>query len=172
MPDAPTVSATDPHREFAQRLLDAQGGPEDQETFLYTGISMNPLLNDGDRLLVTTDPGVSLVFGDIIIYRRREKFIIHRYFGRLAGRLVAKGDNVRWMDPLVKPECYHAKALAVMHPGEREADATTFTSDAARSFALRSCLEGLILGPFFYLPTKCIRMLRRIARRVKRNLIK
>lgn len=65
-------------------------------TFIYTGTSMNPFLKDGDLLLVSKIDINKIKPGDIVIFKNHEinKLICHRVIKTQNNKLLTKGDNV------------------------------------------------------------------------------
>ena len=85
-------------RELAIQLRDTASRATGIHRFLYRGRCMNPVLQDGDQLLVKEVPHEELRFGDIIVYRRKNQYLVHRFLYRsLRGddtvEIVAKADR-------------------------------------------------------------------------------
>ncbi|MFC1771205.1 S24/S26 family peptidase [Candidatus Margulisiibacteriota bacterium] len=87
-------------RKLALKLKNKLCLKKGQETFRFQGLSMYPLLIDGDQVLVKYIKSDQLAFGDIIVYKTADKFIIHRYFySKNETEIIAKGDNSFKTDP-------------------------------------------------------------------------
>ncbi len=91
-----------------------------------TSNSMYPMIKEGDRILVEKVSPKSVRFGDIIVFRRSRKLVIHRILGRrtIRGRLhfLEKGDGnlgaglvpVEDMVARVRSICRPAKTIEVI----------------------------------------------------------
>lgn len=57
---------------------------EEKDTFFFDtcGFSMWPFMKSGEKVIVKKIPVTDLKFGDIILYRARDKLICHRLIGR------------------------------------------------------------------------------------------
>jgi signal peptidase I len=68
--------------------------------FPVEGISMLPVLHNGDLAIVVPTSVNSVPLGDVVVYRAPiGTFIIHRVVERGNGYLVVKGDNNPYPDP-------------------------------------------------------------------------
>lgn len=81
------------------------------------GHSMLPTLWPGDLLTVETARFDQVSPGDVILYRRWERFFIHRVLRKSSGSdrptLVTRGDSMSGFDPSVVPEQLLGKIVSV-----------------------------------------------------------
>jgi len=93
------------------------------ERFIYRGRSMNPLFVDGDVLTVKHCSFSCLCFADVIVYRKIENYIVHRFLYSCTasdGRfyVVAKGDNSFSKDLPVLADLVIGKVVALQRGGK------------------------------------------------------
>lgn len=81
--------------ELAVRLKEEHALASGFERFIFKGTSMLPLISEGDEVLVKHVKAQELSLGDVIVYKKEELFIIHRFLYKRNkdGYIVAKGDN-------------------------------------------------------------------------------
>lgn len=74
-----------------------------QETLIYTGPSMNPVLRTGDLLSIELCRPAELRAGDVIVFERpgMPRQVCHRVISVGPEGIVTRGDNNRWADPYV-----------------------------------------------------------------------
>ncbi len=88
------------------------------------GSSMQPALQDGDRLWLVAATGKDVRVGDLIAQRGESGPIIHRLVGWWPTRegwcLLTKGDGLPRFDPPLLPERLVGRAVARVRAGEIE----------------------------------------------------
>ena len=57
------------------------------------GASMEPFLSNGDRVEVVITAREDLKAGDLVVFRRGEETVVHRFLKGLPGRFLEKGDG-------------------------------------------------------------------------------
>ncbi len=87
----------------AALLKDQVVAIEGKDRYIYTGRSMSPFLKERDIVVVKNPTADDLSIGDIIVYHRHGKYIIHRFLGLYRKNptityLIAKGDNSFFLD--------------------------------------------------------------------------
>lgn len=98
-------------------VLDVWRAAGEQHWLVVCGSSMQPLIEDGDQVLV--DHGTSFVRrGDLVVLKRGTQLIVHRAIA-CAPRLVTKGDNLLQMDAAGAVEDLVGRVLAVQTSGRR-----------------------------------------------------
>jgi signal peptidase I len=110
--------------------------------FTTAGISMSPLIRQGDRVVVRMTGGVSS--GDVIVYRMGKEMIIHRLLSKsdeLTGWLI-KGDNRLKPDRIKRGSVVLGKVIAVIPKEENS------VLDRVRSRGLFFRFAGSAIGPF------------------------
>ncbi len=85
-------------KELAIRLRDADSAAKGVRKFIYKGRCMNPILKEEDQISVKEVPLDRLHFGDIIVYKNKDQYSVHRFLYRTkdkdnAVKIVAKADN-------------------------------------------------------------------------------
>jgi hypothetical protein len=104
--DADFVSREPQKQDLAIGVLRATG----KVRFAARGYSMLPTLWPGDLLTVATIPFEEVCPGDVVLYRRWERFFIHRVLRKSRGAgsdrpsLVTRGDSMSGYDAAVLPE--------------------------------------------------------------------
>lgn len=69
------------------------------------GKSMEPFVNEGDKLFVEKVKLADLKIGDIIVFYRNKDLIGHRVIKKKNGQIMTKGDNCPYLDrPLINNE--------------------------------------------------------------------
>lgn len=81
------------------------------------GISMSPLLQTGDYVIVEPVLASALRVGDVIAFRYNRDTITHRIVSRTPQGFLTLGDNFRKLDPLVVPEMILGRVSAVEKNG-------------------------------------------------------
>jgi len=66
-------------KQVAMELRDAAAAMNGFQRFVYNGTCMNPILMKGDYLLVQDARPEELLFGDIVVYRKQDQFVAHRF---------------------------------------------------------------------------------------------
>lgn len=80
---------------------------------LYTGPSMNPVLNEQDLLDVQPYGGRKVRVGDVICFQSPEQLVVHRVIGVDPGGARTQGDNNPAPDPLLQhPEYILGRVVA------------------------------------------------------------
>jgi len=76
-----------------------------------TGISMEPLLREGDRIRIVKS---EYKIGDILVFPYKNNTLLaHRLVGERAGRLLCKGDNAFRVED-IEPDAVLGKVTAVL----------------------------------------------------------
>ncbi|MGC8723070.1 MAG: S24/S26 family peptidase [Acidobacteriota bacterium] len=65
------------------------------------GASMEPLLSEGDRVEVVLAAREELKAGDLVVFRRGEERVVHRFLKGLPGGFLEGGPNRPWPPPRV-----------------------------------------------------------------------
>ena len=160
-------------RRIAVKLKETAGAPAGHETFIYTGQSMNPGLKDEDRLLIKKDPQITLSCGDIVVYRGKNRYIIHRFLRRTSnGQIVTKGDNSLRLDAPFGHERLVGKVVAVDRNGERIGLSGKPSRRVAGMIAVISRLEALALGLLSGSLRRGSGLMRRLGAKIKRMFLK
>lgn len=81
------------------------------------GISMVPLLQTGDHVIVEPVPAAVLRIGDVIAFRYNRDTITHRIVSQTPQGFLTLGDNFHQLDPLVSPEMILGRVAAVEKHG-------------------------------------------------------
>ena len=124
---------------------------EGKDRYIYTGRSMHPFLKEGDIIIIAANPAIDqLLLGDIIIYHRYGKYIIHRFLGKedqdgQGLRLTVKGDNADVFDKPIAMADVVGQAIGVKR-GDQYLDLRRQSSRRiAAVVAILSKLEGYIV---------------------------
>ncbi len=80
--------------------------------FTVTSASMRPVFSPGDKIGVKRKAR-PYGFGDIVLYRDREGYCVHRIIGKKDGRFLTKGDRRRVSDPPLEKEAVFGHAVWV-----------------------------------------------------------
>ena len=86
------------------------------EKLLYSGISMNPLMREGDVLLIVPYDGQEIRVGDVVAFPHPEtpRKVIHRVVAVGSEGIRTKGDNTAAVDDwLLKPADLLGKVTAI-----------------------------------------------------------
>ena len=128
------------------RDLVAQGRPV---TLPVWGISMLPMLRDGDRVQVVPVTGARARVGDIVVRAESSGPVIHRVVGwwpsRAAWRLLTKGDGSLRLDPPLRVERVVGRVVARVRDGCVERLDGPGMRFRGRNRALVSLVAGLIV---------------------------
>jgi signal peptidase I len=86
------------------------------------GTSMEPTLQDGDRVWLVPATGRDVRVGDLVVQGGESGPIIHRFVGwwptREGWRLLTKGDNLPLFDPPLCPDCLVGRVVARVRAGK------------------------------------------------------
>ncbi len=66
------------------------------------GESMRPLINPGDSLFIYKKGKMDIKLGDLVVFYDKGKIICHRVVAKKNNRIVAKGDNLPFVDKPIK----------------------------------------------------------------------
>ncbi len=115
--------------------------------FSSQGTSMNPVLKEGDEILVERVSYEQLRFGNLITYERNGIFITHRflYLNRQhkgTAMIITKADNRSKLDKPVPVSCLIGRVAEVKRNGQTIASETSFWHFVARLIAFLSLMEG------------------------------
>ncbi len=77
------------------------------------GTSMLPLINENSRIKIKLIESEKLKTGDIIMFYRNQKFLLHRMLKRKKEKFLVKGDNSKHFDSLVKKNEIIGKAVEI-----------------------------------------------------------
>lgn len=110
-------------REIAIQLRDTNAFAKGFQKFMHQGNSMNPILTNGDQILVKTVSLQDLRLGDIIVYKSKDQLIAHRFLYHNFGRnnimeIVAKADNSSERDSLSSSDCLLGKVIEINRKGK------------------------------------------------------
>ncbi len=98
---------TNRYEKIAAELQNTHLPNQETLRFISKGQSMEPLLKDGDEILVKRVRAEELRFGDLLTYELNGIFITHRFFYRKYIHqnlfLIVKADNRLKADPPVDP---------------------------------------------------------------------
>jgi hypothetical protein len=137
----------------------------DLKTIVYTGPSMNPTLQNLDKLFYAPygDSGVNL--GDVIVFRDPERKIkvIHRVVSRTPQGIVTMGDNNSKVDPhILGPDQILGRVICGRRGDDRinvfGGPLGTIQAARVRSFNKLHQTLCLILKPPYRLLSGCIRL--------------
>ena len=113
------------------------------QTIRVSGISMMPLIQNGDCAVVTA--AEKLRRGDIIVFQFNGELLVHRVVRKRRNRIYAKGDNA-YSREFIEPERIIGRVCAIAHPkGQRKEIRYTFTDRfiiAALSNAVGAYVQG------------------------------
>lgn len=68
------------------------------------GSSMQPLINQDDKIYIEKVAFEDLAIGDIIVFYQNNKLISHRFIRKKNGKIIAKGDNSLLFDKPFEPK--------------------------------------------------------------------
>ena len=105
-------------------------------TIAVAGTSMLPFLEDGDRIEVVRARPALLSPGQVVVFRRGEEIVIHRFLGARGGLFLEKGDAQAMGNWWPWPEAIGV-AVAVVHQGLKKALDTPDALGAAARAARR-----------------------------------
>ncbi len=80
-------------------------------TMYVSGGSMEPVLHDGDAIVIHQTPFEQLKEGDIVVFQRGESLIVHEIIERKGDTLITQGSANAVPDEPVSQEEYRAKML-------------------------------------------------------------
>ena len=118
--ETPNTDPTPPPPALLEAAMDLWDQARGQHLIPITGRSMQPLIQDGDRVLVAH--GIAGVRrGDVVVFRREGRLIAHRVlriYHRQPGRVfITKGDGIRRFDPPVHAGEVLGRVLTVERNG-------------------------------------------------------
>ncbi len=129
----------------------------------YTGFSMNPLMKQGDLLLVAPYDSPEIQVGDVVVFPDPARgHIVHRVAAVSAQGIITKGDNIPHVDDRVlAPEEIMGRVQAIQRQGRtlpvpRQVPASLYVlklrqaSDRALSGLLRPCYRWLGQSGLFH----------------------
>lgn len=76
------------------------------------GESMKPLINPGDQLVIKPVAISSVMVGEIVVFKKKSKYISHRVLWRYKNKLHVKGDNSREFDSPIGPHQLLGKLIS------------------------------------------------------------
>jgi signal peptidase I len=106
--------------ELAAEVLASFG----QARLPVTGSSMFPSMQPGD-LLEVHRPAGSIQTGDVVVFERYGKLVVHRVVDRTGDLLVTRGDRVRYPDAPVPAAAILGCVIAIERRGRRIAPRLT-----------------------------------------------
>ena len=110
------------HMNVNKAYTEIVAGLKKELTFICEGTSMNPVLKNGDEVLVSRVPLFSLRFGDIITYKSDDMFITHRFFYSKHMQnveiIIAKADNRLKLDKPVSASSLIGKVTKISRDGK------------------------------------------------------
>lgn len=107
------------YTEIAAHLRDKSILEKNELTFVCEGTSMNPMLKNGDEILVHRVPLSGLRFGDIITYESNGMFVTHRFFYKQKDEMMTiKADNRLRLDKLIPASSLIGKVIRIWHNGQ------------------------------------------------------
>ncbi len=111
-------------RQAAIELRDAVAAASGFQRFVYKGSCMNPILVEGDHLLVKKVRPEDLFFGDIVVYRKQDQFMVHRFLCCRPGKrntfeIITKPDNRFENDNPFKQANLIGRVVAINKNGKR-----------------------------------------------------
>lgn len=102
------------YTEIAAHLRDKSILEKNELTFVCEGTSMNPMLKNGDEILVHRVPLSGLRFGDIITYESNGMFVTHRFFYKQKDEMmIIKADNRLRLDKLIPASSLIGKVIKI-----------------------------------------------------------
>jgi len=112
---------TDEARLQAALELREVAGQRGRWKLAFRGSSMLPTLREGDLLSVVRASAGELGGGEIVVFRRRDQYVVHRFLGRspFDGRLLTKGDNCLRRDQPIEAEALVGRVVGVDRGGQR-----------------------------------------------------
>ena len=111
-----------------------------------SGLSMFPLLHPDDILRVRPVKVSQLNRGDVIVYKNEKKIISHRYIKTEEGKIICKGDGLKFYDSTVHP----GNLLGVVIARTRRNKTADLTSTFYRKLGLMLSFFTPVTGYFFY----------------------
>lgn len=117
-----------------------------QDRFTYRGRSMNPILENDDVLVVRALAPSRLRFGDLVIYRSGERFVVHRFLklSHAGSAMVLKADNSPRLDPPIELDRLVGKVDLVIRAGADRDYASPAARIESLLVALGSASEAVI----------------------------
>ena len=109
------------------------------------GNSMEPIINEGDKIYVEKVKFNNLKTGDIVVFYRHKSFAAHRVIRKKNKQIITKGDNSPYLD---KPLDY-SKILGKLVRIEGKYGNINLSSNFARLFSLYFLFYSLST---YYLP--------------------
>jgi len=162
-------------KEIAVELIDSVLVSKGLQRFIYQGSSMCPILIQADILLVKVMPSGNIRFGDIMVYKEKDRFIVHRFICRkkIGGviKIIAKADNRFRRDRPINVESVIGKVVQVSRNKNTINMERGLLSCKAFIIAVVSFTEALVFENVFE-PT--VTILRKIRARLslKRRLMR
>jgi len=89
-----------------------------QARFPVSGSSMFPAIQPGD-LLEVRRPAGPIHTGDVVVFERHGKLVVHRVVGQTGESLVTRGDRVRYPDAPVSAAAILGWVTAIKRRGRR-----------------------------------------------------
>lgn len=119
-----------------------------------SGLSMWPFIKDGDMVSARPAGFSRIKFGDIILYRKNNQLICHRYIGKINGIFYARADLSPWEWEAVLPGELAGKAFMLVRRARvislesKIGRLTNYWAIAAAYFtAVISRVYGRLAGP-------------------------
>ena len=128
-----------------------------------TGISMNPLLREGDRVLLTA-PTRELRRGDVVLIDAEGSPVLHRVRRLFDGMLVARGDAASTDDPPMPVSRCVARAVAARRGSVTVALVPTFR------FGVKALLWFVLWRLRVRVPSSMSRRVKPLSRAITRAL--
>jgi signal peptidase I len=107
-----------------------------------SGSSMLPAILPGDVLSIRQVSAAQAAAGDVVLFRREDRFFVHRVLRREAGGLVTRGDALAAADPPVADSELLGKVVAIERRGRPVGPAATAGRRLASWVFARSPLAG------------------------------
>jgi signal peptidase I len=92
------------HHDTVVDILSKKLSPGDRFRLRVTSISMIPILQPEDFILVESCEKVQIQRGDLISIRRPQDIVTHRLIKKYSGIYITKGDNSPLPDPSIMPQ--------------------------------------------------------------------
>jgi len=90
-----------------------------------TGSSMFPCMQPGDLLEIRRSD-CPIQIGDVVVFDRHGRLVVHRVVGRTGDLLITRGDRLRYPDAPVPPAAILGCVTAIERRGRRIAPHLTF----------------------------------------------
>lgn len=166
-------------KDIAVQLIEENSYAKGMQKFIYQGKSMNPILKEGDRLLVKELSSEDVHLGDAIVYKSKDRLIVHRFlYRKLKDQnllyMVAKADNSSETDPPFNSQYFIGKVVEINRGRKRLKLESSLWQITSYLIGVVSLLEVLSFAFICFIKSKILKNLeiKRVSRQTVSKFIR